>query len=272
MSDMNSRELQTHLDDFVKSGFVVVRNCIDRSTTDWAQQIMAKRLSELAGEPTDCADGFTRAIQDRPQYQVQEDLGQLLDQGGLYEKVFLSPRLLSVLTGILGPDLAYLRDLQIIANVKGVEGSYYLKPPHQEVWSGASPNSIYVWFPLMLEPGMGTVEHVPGSHTWGLLPNRDRRPTELPDNVNFVCPDMTEADALVFHTLTLHRSVPNNHDKPRLAITTAVRNFQHAFGGHQHLFSWKPFHLSPISKIQRVLGNPYLTPWRTYGSDRDVVE
>ena len=272
MSAMEFSELQTHLDEFVNSGFVVVKNCIDRETTDWAQRRMGERLSEMTGETTNCTDGFLKAIESREQYLVQEDLGQLLDQEGLYEKVFLSPRLLSVLTGILGPDLAYLRDLQIIANVKDNNESYYLKPPHQEVWSGASPNSIYVWFPLLLEPGMGTVEHVPGSHTWGLLPNRDRRPTELPDEVNYVCPDMTEADALVFHTLTLHRSVPNPHDKPRLSITTAVRNFQHAFGGHQQLFSWKPFHHSPISKIQRVLGNPWLTPWRTYGSGRDVIE
>ena len=258
------------MEQFQEQGFIHLKRSIPTQTIAWAQEVMVEKLSEMLGKGVTLVDGLRDANDGREQFLVQEDLGRDLDQRGLYTKVFLEAPVLSALMGLLGPDLAYMRDLQIAANFKGVTEKYYLKPFHQEVWSGASPQSVYCWFPLHIKAGMGNLEFIPGSHTWGLLPNRDREPLELPPEARTVLLDIEEGDSIIFHTLTMHRTVPNLHDEPRLAATTNIRNFHHQAGGHEHLRSWQIFHSSPMTNVQRTLGNPYLTPFRTLGAKRSV--
>ena len=162
------------MEQFQEQGFIHLKRCIPIQTIAWAQDVMVAKLSEILGKDVTLIDGLTEAVAGREQFLVQEDLGRDLDQRGLYTKVFLEAPVLKALKGLLGPDLAYMRDLQIAANFKGITEKYYLKAFHQEVWSGAAPQSVYCWFPLHLKPGMGTLEFIPGSHTWGLVPNRDR--------------------------------------------------------------------------------------------------
>ena len=52
----------------------------------------------------------------------------------------------------------------------------YIKDFHQEFWSGSGEDVINVWVPLNLKKKMGTVEFVKGSHLWGHIKHKDRKP------------------------------------------------------------------------------------------------
>ena len=84
-----------------------------------------------------------------------------------------------------------------------------VKKFHQEFWSGAGYRSFVVWAPMVLPEGAGTLELIKKSHTWGHIPHCNREPTQLPNDAESVIVDCHEGDLLIFHSLTLHRTVPN---------------------------------------------------------------
>ncbi len=75
---------------------------------------------------------------------------------------------------------------------------------------------------------------------------------------------------MLFHALTLHRSTDHHHARPRFALAFAVRNYLHAPTNNEHLRTWIPYRHSPMSRVQKQLGNRYLTPFRTHGATRPV--
>jgi len=46
-----------------------------------------------------------------------------------------------------------------------------------------------MWIPLAMEPNVGGLEFIPGSHLWGLIPNQNREPKELLNNYPVVIPE-----------------------------------------------------------------------------------
>ena len=48
---------------------------------------------------------------------------------------------------------------------------------------------IEMWIPLAMEPNVGGLEFIPGSHLWGLIPNQNREPKELLNNYPVVIPE-----------------------------------------------------------------------------------
>ena len=91
----------------------------------------------------------------------------------------------------------------------GFERALLVKKFHQEFWSGAGYRSFVVWAPMVLPEGAGTLELIKKSHTWGHIPHCNREPTQLPNDAESVIVDCHEGDLLIFHSLTLHRTVPN---------------------------------------------------------------
>ncbi len=257
-------------DAFVQDGFALLRGALGSAVRAQAKAHMSEYLSTLLGRKVDYCDGFLAAMAKCPQYLVQEGIGEKLAQAGIYQEILRSPDLNRALLELLGPDLSFSPD-QIVAAVAGVEDGYYKKRLHQEIWSGTGINAVFVWAPLALEPGMGGVDFIPGSHNWGLVPHREREPSELPDECQYITPpQVEEGDVVVFHALTLHRSADHTHERPRFALPFAVRNYLHTPTNHEHLRTWIPYRHSPVSRVQKQLGNRYLTPFRTLGNSRDV--
>ena len=73
---------------------------------------------------------------------------------------------------------------------------------------------------------------------------------------------------VIMSALTLHRTVKNNHEDPRIALPITVRNFYHPNTGNSNLFNFKKLNLSFFSKIRRILGNPHYSPFRTLNQKR----
>ncbi len=258
-------DLETFKKEFYKNGFVVVENCISLELLDQAKQVFLEGLEEITKKKCGLQEGMAEALRTYRLSDLQIFTHNKLQVQGIRKKLLLQPAVLEKFIHLIGPDLAYNRGGQISVNTKEQGDNLYRKRWHQEMWSGAGLNEVWIWIPLFMQQGLGGMEFIPGSHLWGIIPNRNREPTELPPSAQFVEAKIKEGDAVLFHPLTLHRTLPNPLEMPRVAFGSGVRNFNHRDTGIEPLLSWTPFHYSPYVRIRRALGNPYLTPFRTFG-------
>ena len=250
---------------FERDGFVVLKGCVPIELRHAAQRETLQAILGCApGAPNtrDLAGCLRHACARYHQADVQQAIHQVLQAKGLKRAMLLQRAVHEFIVACLGQDLEYNRDGAVAINIKATRDNLYMKAMHQEMWSGAGLE-LRIWVPLMM-PG-GGMRFVPGSHLWGLIPNRKRKPLNAP-KAKTIVPDVGEGDAVLFHSLTLHATEPNTTGKPRVAITMGVRNLYHPRTGHEHLQSWQPYHLSPMGKIQKLLGNPHLSPYRTLGA------
>lgn len=257
--------LETFNREIYKNGFCLVKKCISLDLLEEAKQVLLSTLMKINGAKCDFEEGMGRATQTHRLSDIQNAMQNDLQHSGIRKRLHLEPAILEKFIHLIGPDLAYLRAGQIAINMKEQSDNLYFKKWHQEMWSGAGVNEVLLWNPILMEPGIGGVEFIPGSHMWGLVPNRNREPLELPPNYQIVHPYVEEGDAVFFTALTLHRTVLNTNNKPRIALATAIRNIYHPSSGLESMLSWMPFHFSAFAKIRKGLGNPYLTPFRTLG-------
>jgi hypothetical protein len=98
-------------------------------------------------------------------------------------------------------------------------------PAHQDHFViRGTPETLTVWVPLTDCPvEMGGLQILPGSHRLGLLPARqdpNAGTLELtaPLPQGWLSGDYRSGDVLVFHSLTVHRALPNVSDRLRASI------------------------------------------------------
>jgi len=252
-------------EEFCKNGFVVVQNCISSELLDQAKDLVLRCLSKVTTKNCGLQDSLAEVTKMHYLSDIQTLILKELQTRGIRKKLLLQPLVLEKLIHLIGPDLTYLRTSTMSINIKGQTDNLYRKRWHQEMWSGGGLNDVMVWMPLFMQKGLGGLQFIPASHIWGIIPNRNREPTELPSDAKILEAEVKEGDAILFHSLTLHRTVPNLSEVPRVAFASTVRNFNHVFTGTEQLNSWTPFHYSPYARIRKMLGNPYLTPFRTLG-------
>jgi hypothetical protein len=261
---MNKMEFE---DEFLENGFVVLRNHIEPNTIKEGKEILSEVIARDLGATGDFRKGFLDLSQAEDQHILQLRLFNELDFRGFVLKLLQSAKLLEKLTCLLGPDLSY-ESSQLTVNVKEEKRDFFVKKWHQEFWSGSGIHKIGIWSPMAIEKGMGGVEFVKGSHLWGHIPHKNREPIELPDDMQVVNPVVEEGDSVIFHSLALHRTVPNEKPLPRFALPLFIRNFYYPDSGISEFTKWTPFNLSPLAKVHKKLGNPAFSPFRTLGSER----
>lgn len=262
-------------EDLIEKGYVVLKQCISQSVIAEHKQAITFRLGQLLEEKNiipkrDIYLDFLEAIKHYRQFQVQVDLAKYVSYKELHKKKFLEPLVLEKLIFALGSDLECAMEGEFNVNVMEVTDDYLVKKSHQEFWSGCGLNTLQTWTPIAIEEGMGGIEVIEGSHTWGHVPHRNREPIEMPSNVIYKQIDADEGDMVIFHSLLLHQTVPNRHEHPRFAMPQHVRSFHDRDTGFEDLKIWEAFHYSPLSQIRKRLGNPHLSPFRTYGSERNL--
>jgi len=263
----------TFCETLVENGYVVLRQCISPSLIGEYKQAITFRLGQLLEGKSIIPKGdmfldFLEATKHFRQFDIQMEVFKYLTYKEFHIKKFLQSQVLEKLISALGPDLECATEGELNVNVKGVKDDYLVKKPHQEFWSGCGLNTLQTWAPIGIEEGMGGVEVIEGSHRWGHIPHRNREPIEIPSDVEYTLADTNDGDMVIFHSLLLHRTVPNQHEYPRFSTSQLVRNFHDTDTGFEDLKIWHAFHYSPLSQIRKRLGNPHLSPFRTYGSER----
>ena len=186
----------------------------------------------------------------------------------LYGKILRQPKVLKALISLLGPDLTHHEDPSLAVNISNLDSNkrnYLFKNWHQELWSGASTSTVAFWTPIFLPKNRsGQIEFIPGSHLWGHIPHRNRKPISLPSKLRTYKINVNEGDIIFFHSLLLHKSTPvssNTYDA-RMAMITHIRNFKNLNNSFDNNKSWRIFNTSDITAIEKRLGNHYLSPFR----------
>ena len=255
-------------DEFVKNGFLILRNSIPLELLQEARTVMRMSLCRLLLKDISLEEGIKEACEIYQQIDVQDYLNNQIQAQKIERKILLLPSIMNFSLTCIGGDLAYNPDRAIAINIAKTSDNLYMKALHQEIWSGAGVMEIRIWLPVLMQGSTGGINVIPESHSWGLIPNRKRAPFDVPEDVDMrsVVPEVTEGDAILFHSMTLHATEANLSHCPRVAITLSIRNIYYEHTGYEHIRSWQPYHFSPMGRIQKILGNPWLSPYRTVGT------
>ena len=259
---------------FFINGFIVLRNCVPVDWVNRCRTLVAESLSDILSESCKFDDYHEKLLEAAKLYRladVNRKIHSDIQSRGLKTELLLDPSVLSTLVDFLGPDLSYARAGQIFINLESEKNPAYKKRWHQEIWSGGGTLQLHLWVPIIIPESLAGIEFIKQSHHWGLVPNKNREPTELPEDYEIVRPELEHGDLVVFSSFALHRTVLDYASKPRIALAISIRNFYHPFSGHEHHLSWQNFHMSPVARVEKILGNPYLSPFRTLGGDISLV-
>ena len=136
------------------------------------------------------------------------------------------PSVHRVMAALLG-DTAFPHPLSI-ARLVFPGNESWTTPPHQDFPNNQGTPELYAcWVPLADCPvELGSLSIMAGSHKRGMAPlefslgagNRQARVDERFDGLGWVGGDFARGDAVVFHSLTLHRALPNTTDRMRLSV------------------------------------------------------
>lgn len=248
---------------FVRNGFVVCEAVLDRGAVmafgEKAQAayeaIKADTWHDGMPEEERSTLGPSREIVEQPEFKAE-----------LFE-LMVQPGLLDALEPFLGPDISVLAWQDLWINDPEDSSPVTNKALHQEYWSGAGPDDLTAWIPLTELDGANGLTVLPGSHTYGVVPNRNRQTLEV-DGIDYdnalVLHDVVPGDVVLFHSLLLHgtagkgnrlRLAAAGHFKPTFAETSAKMTSVGQIG----------VRMGPLTRIRHVLGNDQFTPFRTYG-------
>ena len=183
---------------------------------------------------------------------------------GLIEKILLEKKLYNSIVELLGKYLSFCNDHSLTLNLPNKSSpkkNYLYKAWHQEIWSGASASTIQIWIPLINKDKVKShLQIMEDPHKWGHIPHSNRVPIALPKKHKIKTVNLQIGDVLIFSTLLLHRSMKVN--SPTLSLPILLKNFKVKDHSFQDNRSWKIFSYSELTKIERILGNHYLSPFR----------
>jgi ectoine hydroxylase-related dioxygenase (phytanoyl-CoA dioxygenase family) len=256
---------------FSEAGYIILRNAISKSLIKEIQHEIYNCLKINGTSQNRKYLKFCTLAQNLKikEYDFTKPIFETLYHKGLLEKFFLEKKFYNSVVDLLGKDLAFCDDPGITLNLPNKaspEKNYLFKDWHQEIWSGASPSTIQIWTPLIYkDSNNGQLELIEESHKWGHIPHVNRKPTFLPKKYKTKVLNLVYGDVFIFSTLLLHRSLPTK--SPRLALPCLLNNFKVRDNSFQYFRSFKIYSNSELTKIERILGNHFLSPFRLTNLD-----
>ena len=122
-------------------------------------------------------------------------------------------------------------------------------------------SSLQFWTPIFQKNNkFGQIEFIKDSHKWGHIPHQNRKPLNLPKNFKTIRTNLEVGDVIIFATTMMHKSSITKF--PRLSLASLVKNFKYKNESFENNRNWKIFSYSELTKIERILGNHYLSPYR----------
>lgn len=272
-----SEKAKTEEGNFVEDGFTIIRNAISPPLINETQKIVNDTLKKLSSNfnlkinahnenENIFYEQITKLITKENPYEILKPVWGNLIHNKILTLIFSEKLIFEFISNILGKDLCHQDDPSLTLNLPGISSSkenYLFKGYHQEVWSGADIHTIQFWTPIFQSNNLGGIDLIKGSHLWGHIPHRNRKPIELPKNKIEIHSNLEIGDVIFFHSLLLHKTSPIKvGGKPRLAIPCLLKNFATPNDSFERYRNWKIFSYSDLSHIDRRLGNHYLSPFR----------
>ena len=220
-------ETTADLTAYREQGYVVVPGVLTAAEVDEAQQEI-ERLHELAaGEGTLPAE---TTFQYEPHADVRTERGRPVLRkiertdlvSDLFARTAANPRVLAVVSAILGPDLLLFRSTLMLKPAR--HGSRH--GLHQDVayWPLEPPELVTVSIAISASDAVnGCIHVIPGSHRWpvgewgAIARGEDAAQTDRDDvDLSRLRDVPLEAgSAVLFHSNIVHGSGPNRSDRPR---------------------------------------------------------
>ena len=257
-------------ENFSKNGFIIIKNCISKKLVSTLQKEIIKQIKNKSIKNSyNNFEKIFKKVDNKKLFNFIKPLNNHLFNKNLIFKLLNEKKLLNCLVNILGSDLAVSAESSLTINLPTAKNNYYFKDWHQEIWSGASVSHVQFWMPIFHKSKYdGQVSFVKNSHKWGHIPHSNRKPLNLPKKLSVINTNIEMGDIVLFSTTLLHRS--NFCRKPRLGLALTIKNFKYKDSSYSDNFNWKIFSHSEITKIQRVLGNHYLSPFRIVDLDANI--
>ena len=245
---------------FIREGFVHYRGVFDKRVVskakDWLGERYAKlRLLSIKGEIEDDVHGWAVSMMDA------------FAKLPYYDRIVTARPLIDILKPFLGSDIALLGYDALWINVPQDKDPVLLKGLHTDAWTGTSLNTIFakVFFTDCDEyNGMSVC---PGSHLQGMIPVRNRGidPACGASFTSVNVPDVRAGDLLIWHPLLIHSTTGHSDKNIRISMTSRYTSTETAFSSQERALGYRTVNVGPMNQVLRLIGNDYLTPFRTSG-------
>ncbi len=213
---------------FERDGYVYVRQLLDGDLLLNLRRQIVKICEECGwlkpgSDPMDAVSWTSPKVEGEEDYFDAYDRIQRLQD---FHALAHEPPVMQLMRGLLG-DTAFPHPLSI-ARLVFPESQEWSTPPHQDYVNNQGTEKLYAcWIPLSDCPlSLGSISVLRGSHRLGLQPveyalGAGHRQTSLSPqarSMDWVASDFKLGDVIAFHSLTIHRALPNDTDRMRLSV------------------------------------------------------
>tara|TARA_B100001029_G_C15029235_1_gene435760 strand:+ start:510 stop:1352 length:843 start_codon:yes stop_codon:yes gene_type:complete len=261
---------------FSHKGYKIIRNAISPKLIKETQiKILEKINSKIKIQnksDSELYKKFKKTVDKlkNNEFQFISKISNHLIYSNQISKLLKEKKIIKFLKETLGNDLSHINDPHILSinlpSKNDAKKNYFFKDWHQEIWSGSNIRTIQLWTPIF-QKGFdeGQIEIIENSHQWGHVPHKNRSPINLPNKFKTKKIKLNKGDVIFFSTLLLHRSLKCKN--LRLASPILIKNFKDNTYSFDNNRNWIIFSYSEMTKIERVLGNHYLSPYRIEEAD-----
>lgn len=245
---------------FIREGYVHYHGVFDPEIIEACREFFLtkfNRLQDLSrrGEFPADVNGWAVAIID------------VFAKTELYEKFISTRNVISVMKNFLGPDIAILGYDALWINVPHDKDPVLLKGLHTDAWTGTSINTVFAKTFFTDVDQYNGMAVCPGSHLLGMIPVRNRAVDPL-FNAEFEVVNLDNAKAgdwLIWHPLLVHSTTGHSDKNIRISITSRYTSTETPFSSQERALGYRTLNVGPMNQVTRLIGNDYLTPFRTYG-------
>jgi len=245
---------------FVRNGYLIIRDIFQSDEIEDAKKFIFghfEKLLELSKKnivPYDI-NGWCAPIMDK--FALQPT----------YDEIITNSRLLYVLKIFLGPDIAIFNQDALWINVPKDNDPVLLKGIHTDAWTGTSVNTLFTKFFFTDVDRYNGMCVCPGSHLFGMVPVRNRGvdPDTKLDMVEINLQEISKGDVLIWHPLLLHSTAGHSDVNIRVSMTSRYTSTETEFSSQERSLGYRTLSVGPMNQILRLVGNDYLTPFRTLG-------
>ena len=213
---------------FAAEGYVLLRGVVDRDLLTEARRAItgvcaAHGWLDTAHDPMAAVPRSGPFVEGEDRFfEVYDDVQRL----EAFHAVPHHPSVRRCMVALLG-ETAFPHPLSI-ARLVFPQNDEWTTPQHQDYPNNQGTRELYAcWMPLAdCSVEEGSLSILRGSHRFGVAPMRaslgaGNRRAELDErygDLDWVCGDLGLGDALIFHSLTVHRALPNRGEAMRLSV------------------------------------------------------
>ena len=250
---------------FSDTGYVIIKQAISKKLFKNIQDDIYNTLKIKGVNSKIKYDKFCKITKHLriKEYDFAMPIFQSLHFKGLLKAMFLEKKFHNKMVELLGSDLAFAptQVLPLICQRKLTQRRIIILKTGTKKF-GLEQAHLRFRFGLLIHKSNknGQMQIIEDSHKWGHIPHMDRRPLSLPKNYITKELNLNYGDVIIFSTLLLHRSLPTKF--PRLSLPMLTKNFKSNDISFQDIRSFENYSFSELTKIQRILGNHFLSPYR----------